>query len=98
MAGRSADGDVAFAPVDGPSDAPNPHRVGYINDIHTFQPALLPTLAHARLLSGLTELLGPDIDAWQVATVRSHRLERLEPKSAEVGPMESPQPLEATIT
>ena len=27
------------------------------------------TLAHARLLSGLTELLGPDIDAWQVATV-----------------------------
>ena len=62
-------GDVAFAPVDGPADAANPHRVGYVNDLHLHQPALHPTRAHPRLLSCLTELLGPNIDAWQVATV-----------------------------
>jgi hypothetical protein len=27
-------GDLAFAPVDGPADALNPHRVGYVNDLH----------------------------------------------------------------
>jgi hypothetical protein len=62
-------GDVAFAPIEGPADEGNPHRVGYVNDIHLHEPALTPTVAHARLLNCLTELLGPDIDAWQVATV-----------------------------
>eukprot|EP01050_Picozoa_sp_SAG11_P014192 SAG11_NODE_1721_length_4374_cov_5.296374_2_plen_380_part_00 len=71
-ANSSADmfyGDVAFAPVDGPADPANPHRVGYVNDLHLHQPVLIPTEAHPKLLSCLTELLGPDIDAWQVATV-----------------------------
>jgi ectoine hydroxylase-related dioxygenase (phytanoyl-CoA dioxygenase family) len=62
-------GDVAFAPVGGPADVANPHRVGYVNDLHLHQAALAPTLAMPRLLHCLTELLGPDIDAWQVATV-----------------------------
>eukprot|EP01052_Picozoa_sp_SAG31_P003838 SAG31_NODE_151_length_22216_cov_37.572139_21_plen_184_part_00 len=68
-AGGSADmfyGDVAFAPVDGPADAPNPYRVGYVNDLHLHQPELTPTKAHSKMLSCLTELLGPDIDGWQV--------------------------------
>lgn len=64
-----ADGDVAFAPVSGPSDVSNPHRVGYVNDIHLHHRALAPTEAHPKLLNCLRELLGPDIDAWQVATV-----------------------------
>ena len=71
-AGGSADmfyGDLAYAPVDGPADSGNPHRVGYVNDLHLHHPALTPTAAHSRLLNCLTELLGPDIDAWQVATV-----------------------------
>ncbi len=62
-------GDVAFAPVAGPSDPANPHRVGYVNDLHLYDPALQPTRAHSKMLSCLTELMGPDIDAWQVATV-----------------------------
>lgn len=70
--GGSADmfyGDLAFAPVDGPADSGNPHRVGYVNDLHLYESALMPSIAHARILNCLTELLGPDIDAWQVATV-----------------------------
>ena len=47
----------------------NPYRVGYINDLHLQDEALAAHLVHPKLMRGLTEVLGPDIDCWQCATV-----------------------------
>ena len=50
-------------------DAYNPSRVTYIDNVHKYSPVLHRHLRHPRLLRGLSELLGEDIDAFQCATV-----------------------------
>jgi hypothetical protein len=49
-------------------DAYNPSRVTYIDNIHKYSPVIDRHLRHPRLLRGLSELLGEDIDAFQCAT------------------------------
>jgi len=48
------------------ADAYNPDRVTYIDNLHKYDAALDRHLRHPKLLTALSELLGDDIDAFQV--------------------------------
>ena len=64
--GRALERALGRAPA--VPDTANPDRVTYIDNLQKWQPRLGAHLRSPKLLSALSELLGPDIDAFQCAT------------------------------